>query len=312
MARALKLFGESLKDGDKAQVGSVRTIDIDNWVAGLNGAPTTRQRHKVNLGRFFRWATKTYELARNPATDAETVHGAAVGRRAILAFRAPTDIESFLNALKPWPYWQAWCAFAIFCGPRWNEQAHARLDKVFLDDGYLMLSSFKTLGRAEGPERRVPIELTCLAPIIRRHVKARLAEQRKRGASINERSPWLFPSLADPTIAVTKRGKGEPGTWSSHKLWHTWFQRTLSKVRGNRQRAAAWLGKWRRKGANRELKGYWGPDEWRHSFGTLLAMLGWSALEISRTMGNSPQVCERYYIAGTAVGPRDRWRYRFQ
>ena len=47
----------------------------------------------------------------------------------------------------------------------------------------------------------------------------------------------------------------------------------------------------------------------RHTYGTLLGQCGWSSLEISRTMGNSPTIAERHYISVT--DPGKRWPFRF-
>ncbi|QXE85577.1 tyrosine-type recombinase/integrase [Geomonas nitrogeniifigens] len=41
----------------------------------------------------------------------------------------------------------------------------------------------------------------------------------------------------------------------------------------------------------------WGCDEFRHTFGSQLAMAGTALQKISKLMGNSVQICERHYIA---------------
>ncbi len=47
---------------------------------------------------------------------------------------------------------------------------------------------------------------------------------------------------------------------------------------------------------NRKLGLSWGCDEYRHTFGSHLAMAGESLFKISKLMGNSEEVCRKHYV----------------
>ncbi len=48
---------------------------------------------------------------------------------------------------------------------------------------------------------------------------------------------------------------------------------------------------------NKENGFTWGCDEYRHTFGSQLAIKGESLFKISRLMGNSPEICRKHYAA---------------
>jgi hypothetical protein len=49
--------------------------------------------------------------------------------------------------------------------------------------------------------------------------------------------------------------------------------------------------------ANEKAKLPWGALDYRHTFGSQLAMKGESLYKISALMGNSPEICRRHYAA---------------
>jgi site-specific recombinase XerD len=48
---------------------------------------------------------------------------------------------------------------------------------------------------------------------------------------------------------------------------------------------------------NQDAKLAWGCLDYRHTFGSHLAMKGESLYKISKLMGNSPEICSRHYAA---------------
>ena len=49
--------------------------------------------------------------------------------------------------------------------------------------------------------------------------------------------------------------------------------------------------------ANEKARLAWGCLDFRHTFGSQLAMKGESLYKISTLMGNSPEICRRHYVA---------------
>ncbi|MCY3018739.1 MAG: tyrosine-type recombinase/integrase [Planctomycetota bacterium] len=280
----LRMFMDALGEGMK--LGTIRAKDIDVFLRdmkALDGKPLnvrTKRNRRGYLALFFRWAAKEYGLGRNPMADIDEIKG--VVHEDIRAIGTEEDLRHFISALAPVPYWQAWAAFACLAGPRYSEQCRLTVDDVLLDQGYCVIKARKT-----GRQRRVPLERSILLPILREHVRRRLAEMADASGLDNLRTRLLFPSIVG--AGTIKRTKSAPGTWSSNRNW-----------RDNWDAATKATGTWDH-----------GPAEWRHSFGTALGMCGWNALEISRVMGNSPAVCERHYVAAVSLGPTRRWKLEF-
>jgi len=280
--------------GPERNLGKVAARDIDGWLRayrnqhdGTEVGPVTRSRLRAYLSIFFSWATREYDLAENPIRKTAPIAGARHRPENIRAIRRLTDLRALLDALSEWPYWRAWVATAVLAGPRWSEQAWLKIDDVFLEEGYLRITSRasgpRLAGTKTGRERNVPLEKTVLLPILREHLR------QHDGAH-----PWVFPSLRE---APWPRKKTPPGLWSgSSAFLDAW----KPVARAAREKA----------GGSGECWEY-GPAEWRHTFGTALGMCGFSSLEISRLMGNSPQIAERHYISVQAEDAGRRWPFRW-
>jgi hypothetical protein len=116
----------------------------------------------------------------------------------------------------------------------------------------------------------VPIERKVLLPILRRF-RATWEEGRR----------FAWPSLRPHRRRANARAQA--GAWA-----HTPFTRALDEaLAAARQRSAR---------PDHEVWGY-GPAEYRHTFGTLLALAGYNATEIARMMRNSAEVASAHYIA---------------
>ena len=289
-------FVAQLRHKGETMVGAVTASDIDSWLTTVRKAdgsemhPRTRRVLRTTLSVFFRWASKRYAMGTNPMRDADPIRGTAI--EDIKAIRKLGEIKALLVALEPWPYWQAWAAFAILAGPRFSEQSRLKVTDVFIGEGYVRLTARKT-----GRQRNVSIEKSILAPILKKHLQRR----QKEGTG----SGLVFPTLTGP--GIIERKKSAPDTWSHNRCWHYYWKDLVTKITGV---AEADLESAIKEG---RVAAFWsyGPREWRHTFGTVLGMCGWGALEISRAMGNSPVVADRHYVAVASKGAKSRWPMRW-
>lgn len=301
--RALNSFISSLPDGEKAKLAKVAAGDLNQWVATVRGVPdkealkrgepgpelqpATKKQLLAYVGVFFSWAFVHYKLVENPMARTLPISGASRVPENIVAIRRLEDLTALIDGLKKWPYWRAWVATAIFAGPRWSEQAWLKIGDVYLEEKYMRIRSRAPgkhgprKGTKTGRERNIPIEQTTFAPILAAHLELRKSEQRKKGAT-----DWLFPSTL--TEVIYERTKTPPGIWSSGSCFLDAWE-AIVKERYPARTPEFWT---------------YGPREWRHSFGTMLGMCGWTSLEISRVMGNSPDVAERHYVAASSAGRR--------
>ncbi|MEK7856508.1 MAG: tyrosine-type recombinase/integrase, partial [Acidobacteriota bacterium] len=291
--------------GKEKPLVKVRPGDIDRWIEQYKGkrhkfnrhakrdfetepvSPGTKKKVRAYLSTFYSWAVRRYDMPENPIKKLGAVPGMARLAENIKAIRKYDDLVALLDGLKPFPYWRAWVAVAILAGPRWAEQAWLKIDDVYLDNGEIHITSRtsgrKVVGTKTGRERRIWIEQTILLDILSDHVGRRQAEKKKKGATATEASQWLFPSTVGDN-PYKPRTKTPPGQWVG-----TVFLRAVEKVRTAAKASVAANGSGE----------FWdfGPDEWRHCFGTALGNSGYSSLEISSLMGNSEDVCRRHYVA---------------
>ncbi|HEY3325197.1 MAG TPA: tyrosine-type recombinase/integrase [Planctomycetota bacterium] len=321
--KATKSFMASLPKQSDMKLGDIRTAQIDEWVEKLKGeegqeiSARTKQKQRNFLSMFFRWATKKYDLVENPMTKVEPIPGAQRPPDHIVAIRRIEDLHALLDGLKPWPYWKAFVATAILQGPRYAEQVWLKLDDVFLagDGDYLCIRT-RTSGRRvmgttkTGRERNVPLEKTTLLSILKEYIESRKLEQVRPGATEAQKSAWLFPSTVPD--GPVKRTKTPAGIWSHNRSFqNAWQAAAIEAARRAGVLVIEEKDTWKEKLEKlRNLAGtsfeYWtyGPDEWRHCFGTALANSGLNSLEISRMMGNRPDVADKYYIATASTGSR--------
>lgn len=325
---AVRSFMATLPAADACKLAEVRAKHIDAWLLAVKSedgaalSPITRKKMKAYLSVFFSWALRKYDLAENPLDRTGGIAGVARYPEHILAVRRLKDLQELLSGLGNAPYWRAWVAVAVLAGPRYAEQCWLKLDDVYLDEGYLRITSRasgrRIVGTKTGRERNVPVEKTVLKRILAAHIKARREEQQHTDATVAQKSPWLFPSTA-PENEYRPRWVSEPGQWSQSSIFlGAWDAARRAILSPEYPTLAAALS--RAGGATDGIRAayreagvpeFWnyGPKEWRHTYGTLLGQCGWSSLEISRTMGNSPTIAERHYISVT--DPGKRWPFRF-
>lgn len=297
-AAKLRAFADYMVLHGKRRLGDIEGADISAWLAQLKTKPNvnrraqpvtavTRRNFRANLSIFYRWARRRYRMTEDPLEHADPVTGVSRRPEQVIAIRRIADLEHMLKALEPHPYWRAVVAVACLAGPRYAELAWLRVEDVYLDNGYLRITS-RTGGRGvtgtkTGRERTVPIERTVLLQVLKDHVADRIAARKRRGASKAESSPWLFPSTVDE--GPKRRTKSEPGQWSDNGVFLNAWEEVAKACRTQRRKPWSKAAYWA-----------YGPREWRHCAGVAMGHSGVSTLRISDWLGNSEDIARRHYI----------------
>ncbi len=275
--------------GGDARVGEVAGGWINDYIEGYGDGESglaTRRKVRAYISTFWTWAVKQYLLNGNPMDHVHSV--SADSPENIRAFRDWTKLEAYLDALKPWPYWRAWVAFATLAGPRWWEQTRVKTGDIHSALGYVRIFARKT-----GKERNVPIERKVLKPILSEYL------EKHRDKVIPEKKdfPWLFP-----TGFVGHGAKGD-GLWRA-STWHKFWRGGRNPRSADGTPGKVIVGV-RNEAAGKSKDECWeyGPAEWRHCAGTAMGHAGVSGLRISQWLGNSEAICRRHYIAD--VGAED-------
>lgn len=290
----------------KTQLGQVEGADVSAWLAKLPGKALTRRDYRAVVSGFFGWACRRWEMGKNPMAFADKVAGVSKRPERIVAIRRLADLHAFLKALEPEPYWRAAAAVGCLAGPRYAELVWLRIEDVYLEDGYLRITSRAggrgVSGTKTGRERNVPIERKVLHPILKAHLAARQKERKAKRAGAEQRSPWLFPNLAD--AGPIPRRLTEPGQWSDNGVFLRAWGKVADALTGRGIPEAEPEGGWP------ERPAYWeyGPREWRHTAGCVMGQSGVSTLRISDWLGNSEDVARRHYIPPPSG---ERWPFEY-
>jgi integrase len=292
------VHGGELSDGRKVRglgggklLAEVAPQDVDRWLDDYpnnNKASTIHRR--AHLSIFFSTCQRVFDMAFTPFTsgklktrgDLLTIYK----KRAPPAIKRVDDLKMLLDALDDDLYWQSWVAFACLAGPRWSEQQVLLAAAVDLDAvpprvifQATEAGDMKTVGNA------VLIERNLLLPILRRF--ATTWEPRRL--------------LAWPSLRENRKRGGEPvpdGAWR-----YNTFSRVLKAVLAKaRQRS---------RDPNHDLWRF-GPAEWRHTFGTLLALSGMNHSEVANWMRNSSQVAAACYVNFNPPDERVKDQLRWQ
>ncbi len=329
--RAVDSLVSVLPDRETTPLRDMTAGVIESWVEGLkkeDGSPMnplTKRDLRAGVSVFMTWACKKFELDKNPMDRVEGVHGVAKNAEHIRAIRRFAELTSYLDSFKDHEYWRAWVAVAMLAGPRFSEQRRLKISNVYTgeDGDYIRIATILTAGEKKqgtktGKERNVLIERSILLPILKEHIEYRTREINELRSSDSLKSQWLFPSTVGK--GTVERKSALPGTWSSNSTWVRNFRNVLGEILGykrpprNENERKKDYRKRLRKHFNEflstkdEIWSY-GPDEWRHCFGTALGNCGFSSLEISVYMGNREDVCRRHYVA-PPKGKRWQLQYR--
>ena len=270
-------FIATLPGQDEFRLSDLRRQHIAAWLRAMNKKPRTLQNRRNFLTGFARWCANEYDLV-NPFQNLPTIRGVSVQDK-VVTIQKFDDFKQLLAALEPQPYWKTLVATCVLAGPREGELLRLRLGDI--KSNWLEVHSSKT----DQKFRAVPIEETLLLPLLQSHIKRRQNERDSALSPVPLKSDLLFPSLAAP--GTIKRTKSKPENWSGPRAFLTAFERAMTVARNaecNSQNFKA--------SPNWEHT----PQIYRHTYGSILARTGRSALQISRLMGNSPGVAATHYI----------------
>lgn len=277
---------EVLGIGPKTRLSDVTPIQIDRW---LDQYPTESRvtviHLRAHISTFFSNCKRLYELSTTPFDSGRLKERGDLltlaRKRAPEAIKRVPDLMILLDGLKSQPYWQSWVAFACLAGPRWSEQRSLTLSNLDLEAQPPRAiiqetdeSEIKTRGNA------VPIEKKLLLPILRNYLP------------VKPPGPLIWPSLVPnrDRKKSSNEDDGPEGSWS-----HSAFER--------RQKTAFEIAKVTSSDPGHVVWSY-GPAQWRHTFGTLLALAGFNTMEIARMMRNSSEVAGAHYINFSPIDER--------
>lgn len=244
-----------------AQIAAFITEQREN----RDWSPKTANRCREVLTRMFNWSMSQHGIkmpaGKNPAAAVKRYKEPAPEIR----FLALSQIDQQLDALADDLQFQVMAAMLIFAGLRREELLWLTADDLDLAAGnYGMIRiRAKTIG---GESWQPKTKINRAVPV---HSRLRLflnKWQLKR-----RKGTWLF---------ATPRGKRwDPDNFSQEL-------RSLNEAAG--------MGWKNEKG---KFKAAFGCLDYRHTFGSQLAMKGESLYKISVLMGNSPEICRRHYAA---------------
>ena len=278
------------KVGIDKLLGEVIGAEISEFVQsyrdkkGKAVGPKSQRKMLRYISVFWSWAVVQHQLSMNPIQHTHAIAGANV-QKEIVAFKSYKEVQAVLKALKPFPYWHAWVAVAIFVGPRWSEQCRMKLSDVKDDFSTITIAASKT-----GRIRQTPIEQDVLKPIL----KAYLKNHPDKSASSDQKSGLLFPSV------VAGHGK-KSHQWTS-TTWHKHFFGGWNPIKDKNGKLVA-EGTRVEGVITKASKGdeapylHFGPDEWRHCAGTAMGHTGLSSLQISQYLGNSEKIAREFYLS---------------
>ncbi len=237
-----------------------------------------------------------YDLV-NPLQDLPTIRGVSIQDK-VKAIQDFDEFKQLLAALESQHYWKSLVAICVLAGPREGELLRLRFSD--LKTNWFEIHSSKT----DRKFRAVPLEETLLFSIVETHLTNRKHERETASSPLPLKSDLLFPSLAAP--GTIERTKSKPESWSGPRAFLTAFDRAMDIAKV----ASCNSDKFK-------ASGIWDftPQIYRHTFGSILARAGRSALQISRLMGNSPTVASTHYVDQCSHGRQretplrpDSWR----
>jgi integrase len=218
-------------------IADISKKHLNEWIGKLRRedgeplAPGTANKRRSCVSNFMKFIYHEYDLSENPMEKARRIEGASRSPEQIRAIRRVYDLNDYLEALKPYPYWRAWVAFAVLAGPRWCEQRRLRIDDVYLDTDcdYVHIATItsgrRKKGTKTGKERKIAIERTVLKPILKEHLALRKAQRRSPDASPAERTNLLFPS------PIQQRKDGD-GMWCGSSNFNTNWCKIVGAITG--------------------------------------------------------------------------------
>ena len=288
---ACDLFLKTIPENFK--LAELRAQHINAWLDKVRGkdgetelSPVTRLKMKRYVSTFVTKAYRDHDLSENPMDKTGAIKGVSRRRENITAMSVHelTQFQEMLSTLKDLDgYWHALVATATLAGPRLAELFWLKLEHINLEQNYIRIATRhdgdKETSTKTGRERICPVEQTTLQAILIEHIERRKGEQKKRGSTVAQKSNWLFPSLLNENPYMPRQ-KTPLGMWSHARAFHDVWERIASKAAKKTGPRAYWT---------------FGPREWRHCAGTSMGHSGVDVGRISTWLGNSPDICRRFY-----------------
>jgi integrase len=109
---------------------------------------------------------------------------------------------------------------------------------------------------------------------------------------------WQPKTKRNRAVPISSRLRLFLDKWRLKRTGSTWFFPSPDGKRWDPDKSDV-------RTANENLKLPWGCLDFRHTFGSQLAMEGESLYQISAIMGNSPEICRRRYAALLTKAPVD-------
>ncbi len=101
---------------------------------------------------------------------------------------------------------------------------------------------------------------------------------------------WEPKTKVNRVVPISKALRGYIDLYEAHKVPGDWFFSTRTGHRWHPDNFSQYL-----RAINEEAGLKWGCLDFRHTFGSHLAMKGESLYKIATLMGNSPEICRRHY-----------------
>ncbi len=103
---------------------------------------------------------------------------------------------------------------------------------------------------------------------------------------------WEPKTKVNRVVPISSKLREQLEHYTQPQVKGDWFFATPLGKRWDPDNLSRYIRK-----ANEEVRLQWGCLDYRHTFGSQLAMKGESLYKISTLMGNSPEICRRHYAA---------------
>jgi integrase len=103
---------------------------------------------------------------------------------------------------------------------------------------------------------------------------------------------WQPKTGVNRIVPISRSLRGYLDRYEPKAVKGGWYFSSPKGLRWNPDNFSEWLRE-----ANQQIKPSWSCLDYRHTFGSLLAIKGESLYKISKLLGNSPDICRRHYAA---------------
>ncbi|MBT0666429.1 tyrosine-type recombinase/integrase [Geobacter pelophilus] len=258
----------------------------DNYLKSKGVSNNTANHLRQVVVRFINWAM-TERGVRFPGgiNPAAKVPMLDVERTEII-FLDLEEIEEQLEELKGYPQLRVMVAVLIFAGLRREEVLWLRTGDIDLTAGrYGMVRVYTKSDVSKGSNGLQPS--SGKATRLDRKQSRRQARSQKKA----KKDSWQPKTSDHRAIPVSRRLREILASYAPPPSDGNWFFPSPHGTRWDQDNFSRDLA-----AANAENGLPWTCLDYRHTFGSQLAMKGESLQKISALMGNSPEICHRHYV----------------